>query len=138
MDLGTPEKYLQAHFDILAGRVGFEAEYPAPFVADGAEVDPSAHLGPRVVDRRRRTRRTRREDRGLRAPRRARRSSAGPAWSARSSGRAPGWARGATLEGAVLAERASVRAGARVSGTGVSAGETADPDEVPDPDATLR
>ncbi len=49
MDLGTPEKYLQAHFDILAGRVGFEAEFPAPFVAAGAEVDPSAHLGPRVV-----------------------------------------------------------------------------------------
>ena len=36
---GTPQKYLQAHFDILEGRVRGEPAYPAPFVAEGAEVD---------------------------------------------------------------------------------------------------
>jgi mannose-1-phosphate guanylyltransferase len=49
MDLGTPEKYLQAHFDLLDGRVKGEPAYPSPFVADGADVDPSASLGPWVV-----------------------------------------------------------------------------------------
>jgi len=49
LDLGTPEKYLQAHFDILEGKVAGEPVYPAPFVAEGAEVDPSAHLGRRAV-----------------------------------------------------------------------------------------
>jgi NDP-sugar pyrophosphorylase family protein len=48
MDLGTPEKYLQAHFDILERRVEGE-RYPAPFVAEGARVDPSARLSERVV-----------------------------------------------------------------------------------------
>ncbi|HEX9123968.1 MAG TPA: NDP-sugar synthase [Actinomycetota bacterium] len=49
LDLGTPEKYLQAHFDILEGRVGFEPAYAAPYVADDAEVDLRAHLGKWVV-----------------------------------------------------------------------------------------
>ena len=49
MDLGTPEQYLQAHFDILDGKVGFEPAYPSPLVLDGATVDASAHLGPWVV-----------------------------------------------------------------------------------------
>jgi mannose-1-phosphate guanylyltransferase len=49
IDLGTPEKYLQAHFDILEGRVGFEPAYAAPYVAEGAEVDLRAHLGRWVV-----------------------------------------------------------------------------------------
>jgi len=48
-DLGTPESYLQAHFDILEGRVGFEPTYPAPFVAAGADVHARARLGRRVV-----------------------------------------------------------------------------------------
>jgi mannose-1-phosphate guanylyltransferase len=48
LDLGTPEKYLQAHFDILDGLVRGE-RYQAPFVAPGAEVDLRAHLGRRVV-----------------------------------------------------------------------------------------
>lgn len=47
MDLGTPEKYLLAHFDILEGKVRGE-DYPAPFV-DGAEIDLQAHLGRWVV-----------------------------------------------------------------------------------------
>ena len=44
LDLGTPEKYLQAHFDMLEGKV-HDVSYPAPWIADGAEVDLRAHLG---------------------------------------------------------------------------------------------
>ena len=32
MDLGTPEAYLQAHWDLLDGRVGGEPAYPSPFI----------------------------------------------------------------------------------------------------------
>lgn len=49
LDLGTPEKYLQAHFDLLEGRVRDEPAFPAPFVASTAEVDLRAHLGRWVV-----------------------------------------------------------------------------------------
>jgi len=49
LDLGTPEKYLQANFDLLEGRVGGHPGYPAPFVADGARVDLRAQLGRWVV-----------------------------------------------------------------------------------------
>ncbi|HSJ51529.1 MAG TPA: NDP-sugar synthase [Actinomycetota bacterium] len=49
IDLGTPEKYLRAHFDILEGRVGFEPQYAAPFVAPDAHVHLRAHLGRWVV-----------------------------------------------------------------------------------------
>jgi mannose-1-phosphate guanylyltransferase len=49
LDLGTPEQYLQAHFDILEGRVEGEPEYDAPHVAAGASVDLRAHLGRWVV-----------------------------------------------------------------------------------------
>lgn len=48
VDLGTPEKYLQAHFDILEGKVDGE-RYPAPYVAETAAVDLRAHLGRWVV-----------------------------------------------------------------------------------------
>jgi len=48
MDLGTPEKYLQAHFDILEERVR-GLRYPAPYRADSADVDLRAHLGRWVV-----------------------------------------------------------------------------------------
>ncbi|MGH2631195.1 MAG: sugar phosphate nucleotidyltransferase [Actinomycetota bacterium] len=44
LDLGTPEKYLQAHFDMFQGRV-HGVSYPAPWVAEGADVDLRAHLG---------------------------------------------------------------------------------------------
>jgi mannose-1-phosphate guanylyltransferase len=46
MDLGTPEKYLQAHFDLLEGKVS-GVEYEAPWVAPTADVDPAAKLGAR-------------------------------------------------------------------------------------------
>ena len=51
MDIGTPERYLQASWDILEGRVETEVEPSSPgcLVADGAEVDPEARLGDRAV-----------------------------------------------------------------------------------------
>jgi mannose-1-phosphate guanylyltransferase len=48
LDLGTPEKYLQATFDALNGHVRGLA-YPAPFVADDATVSPDARIGRSVV-----------------------------------------------------------------------------------------
>jgi mannose-1-phosphate guanylyltransferase len=48
MDLGTPEKYLQATFDALEGRI-FGLEYAAPHVDPGADVSLRAHLGRWVV-----------------------------------------------------------------------------------------
>ncbi len=44
MDLGTPEKYLQGHADILEGKVE-GLRYPAPWVSPAATVDINAHLG---------------------------------------------------------------------------------------------
>jgi mannose-1-phosphate guanylyltransferase len=49
LDLGTPEKYLQAHADLLDGRVAAEPALPAPFVDPSASVDPSVRLGRHVV-----------------------------------------------------------------------------------------
>ena len=47
-DLGTPEAYLQAHFDLLDGRVRGEPTYPAPFVQSGG-VHEAALRGRHVV-----------------------------------------------------------------------------------------
>jgi mannose-1-phosphate guanylyltransferase len=44
IDLGTPQKYLQAHFDMLEGKV-YGVTYTAPWVHEGAHVDLRAHLG---------------------------------------------------------------------------------------------
>ena len=44
MDLGTPEKYLQAHFDLLEGRVA-GVSYPQPWIHPTADVDLRSHLG---------------------------------------------------------------------------------------------
>ncbi len=51
MDIGTPERYLQATWDILERRVetAVEATAPGVFVAAGAEVSDSAFVGPRAV-----------------------------------------------------------------------------------------
>jgi mannose-1-phosphate guanylyltransferase len=48
MDLGTPEKYLQATFDALEGRIR-GLRFPAPFVDDRASVSLRSHLGRWVV-----------------------------------------------------------------------------------------
>ncbi len=44
LDLGTPQNYLQAHFDMIEGRV-HGVRYASPWIADGADVDVRAHLG---------------------------------------------------------------------------------------------
>jgi NDP-sugar pyrophosphorylase family protein len=44
IDLGTPEKYLQAHFDLLDGKVK-GLRYAAPWIAPTAVVDPTARIG---------------------------------------------------------------------------------------------
>ena len=51
MDIGTPERYLQASWDILEGRVETRVEATAPgtLVAAGAEVADGATVGPRAV-----------------------------------------------------------------------------------------
>jgi mannose-1-phosphate guanylyltransferase len=48
LDLGTPEQYLRAHADLLAGMVeGYS--YEAPWIGAGASVEPSARVGTSVV-----------------------------------------------------------------------------------------
>ena len=56
MDIGTPERYLEASWDILEGRVATRVRPTAPglLVAAGAEVAAEATIGPvrsqRVMD----------------------------------------------------------------------------------------
>src|SRR5205085_12308045 len=45
-DPGTPEKYLQAHYDLLAGAV-HGVRYEAPWIAPTADVEHGATLGSR-------------------------------------------------------------------------------------------
>jgi NDP-sugar pyrophosphorylase family protein len=47
-DLGTHERYLGAHFDLLAGKVHGRS-YEAPWIGGGAKIDPGARLGRLVV-----------------------------------------------------------------------------------------
>ncbi len=51
MDIGTPDRYLQASWDILERRVRTRVEPTAPgiFVGAGAEIDEEADIGPRAV-----------------------------------------------------------------------------------------
>ena len=51
MDIGTPERYLQASWDILEGRVETRVAPTAPglLIGAGAEIDPGAKIGPRAV-----------------------------------------------------------------------------------------
>jgi mannose-1-phosphate guanylyltransferase len=51
MDIGTPDRYLQATWDILEGRVETEVEATAPglFLGAGCVVAESARVGPRAV-----------------------------------------------------------------------------------------
>jgi mannose-1-phosphate guanylyltransferase len=51
MDIGTPQRYLQASWDILEGRVKTRVEPTAPgtFVAADAEIGRAAAVGPRAV-----------------------------------------------------------------------------------------
>lgn len=49
LDLGTPEQYLRAHADLLAGRVAGQPAYPAPYLAERASVHLRARLGRSVA-----------------------------------------------------------------------------------------
>src|SRR4051794_36490783 len=51
MDIGSPERYLQASWDILEGRVRTRVRPTAPglFVGSGAQVAEGATVGPRAV-----------------------------------------------------------------------------------------
>jgi mannose-1-phosphate guanylyltransferase len=51
MDIGTPERYLQASWDILEGRVETRVRPTAPglLIGAGAEIDAGATVGPRAV-----------------------------------------------------------------------------------------
>ena len=51
MDIGTPERYLQASWDILEGTVETRVRPTAPglFVGEGAEIEAEADVGPRAV-----------------------------------------------------------------------------------------
>ncbi|HKA66291.1 MAG TPA: NDP-sugar synthase [Solirubrobacterales bacterium] len=51
MDIGTPDRYLQASWDILEGRVATRVRPTAPglLVAAGAEIADGARVGPRAV-----------------------------------------------------------------------------------------
>jgi mannose-1-phosphate guanylyltransferase len=121
IDLGTPEKYLQAHFDLLDGRVGGHAPYPTPFVrtdgvSGGAVIGRHVVLGPGVsvgvgadVDRS-----VALEGASVGAGARVRDSILGP-------GSVVG--QGARVRDAVLAQGASVGPGAVLEGARLGPGE---------------
>ena len=123
LDLGTPEKYLQAHFDLLEGRVD-GVEYTAPFVAEGADISLRARLGRRVVvgDGASVAADAQVDDSVLHA-------GAVVETGARIVGSILGArarvGRGATVAGSVLAEGAMVGAGAELHGARISAGQKA-------------
>ena len=48
-DLGTPQAYLAATFDLLDGRVGGEPSFAAPFVAGDGRIDDGAEVNAHVV-----------------------------------------------------------------------------------------
>jgi len=123
MDLGTPEKYLQAHFDALDGRLA-GVRCPAPFLAETATVDHDAAVGRRVVlgERCVIAEGARIEDSVLLDT-----VHVGPGALVNESILGPGAAigAGARVQGSVLAAGARVEAGARLDGARVSAGRTA-------------
>jgi mannose-1-phosphate guanylyltransferase len=50
IDLGKPEQYLQAHRDILAGKIALPGVTPGPtHLGAGVRIDPSAKVGPDAV-----------------------------------------------------------------------------------------
>jgi mannose-1-phosphate guanylyltransferase len=122
MDLGTPEKYLRATFDVMEGKVsGLSAG--APFIHPAAEVSLRAQLGRWVVIQEgvRVGDAAEVEDSVLLAG-----ASVRQAARVRDSILGPGAVveAGAVVHGAVLAEGASVPAGTVSEGARVSAGQT--------------
>jgi mannose-1-phosphate guanylyltransferase len=121
MDLGTPEKYLQATFDALDGRIA-GLDYIAPHIDEAAKISLLSHLGRWVVAGPDATvgDHAEIEDSVLLVGSvvedgaRVRRSILGPRSRV---------GRGATVEGGVLAEGATVRPGTAANGARVPAGQ---------------
>jgi mannose-1-phosphate guanylyltransferase len=109
MDLGTPQNYLQAHFDVLGGRVA-GLNYPSPFVSETARVDPEARLGRDVVI--------------------GERSTVGEGAEIESSVLLDGVVAGpgARVSHSILGPGATVGAGARVEGSVLAATARVEPD----------
>ncbi len=123
LDLGTPEKYLQAHFDILEERVDGE-RYPTPYVAETASVHLRAHIGRWVVVGRGATVAEDAEiDDSVLHPGAA--VGAGARVVSSILGPRTEVGAGATLVGCSLAEGARVPPGLVLEGVNVSAGEEA-------------
>jgi mannose-1-phosphate guanylyltransferase len=107
VDIGTPERYLDATWDILEGRVASRVEPTGPgmYVDSGAEIAESAVLGPRAV-----------VGPGCRVS-----SGAEVRESVLLAGCAVG--EGATISGSVLSAGVEVEAGAGLSGAVVGRDE---------------
>ncbi|HXJ62516.1 MAG TPA: NDP-sugar synthase [Actinomycetota bacterium] len=123
MDLGTPEKYLRAHVDVLQGRIQ-GIDVPAPCVAAGAVVDAGAALGRMVVVGDAATvARGARIDESVLHPG----CSVGEGAALEGSILGPGSVvgAGAELHGCVLGQDARVPDGMRLDGARVDAGATA-------------
>ena len=107
MDIGTPERYLQASWDILEGavRTGVEPRPDAVLVDSGADVAGSAAVGPRAV---------------VSA---ACRIEAGATIRESVLLEGSGVGEGATVERSILSPGASVEPGAVLRDTVVGAGE---------------
>ncbi len=107
MDIGTPERYLEASWDILERRVHTRVEPTGPgtLVGDGAAVDEGATVGPRAV-----------LGRGCRI---------GPGAEVRDSVLLEGCAvgEGARVRGSILAAGVEVAPGATLEGAVVGADE---------------
>lgn len=125
LDLGTPEQYLRAHADLLAGRVRGHA-YDDPWLAPQARIDPAARIGRSVAvgeggvvgaDAELEDAVLLREAE-VRSGARVRGSIVGPRALV---------GRGATVERSVLGEGARVPDGVSLTGGRVSAGALAEP-----------
>jgi mannose-1-phosphate guanylyltransferase len=117
LDLGTPEMYLQAHFDLFEQKV-HGVSYPAPWVASSADVDLRAHLGRWVaVGSGARIGSEAQVDDSVLHPGAVVEDGARVVHSIMGTGARIG--RGATLSDAVLGEGSSVPAGGRLAGARV-------------------
>lgn len=107
MDIGTPDRYLQATWDILEDRVQTDVRPTSPgvFIEAAAEVDAEASIGPRAV-----------VGGGCRV---------GPGAAVEGSVLLAGCTvgEGARVEGSILSEGVEVAPGARVSGAVLGRGE---------------
>ena len=114
LDLGTPEQYLRAHADLLAGRVAGHA-YDAPWVGPGARVDPRHASGvPSPSGTTRGSRPAPTSTRRCSSPARSSRRARGSC--ARSIGSGARVGAGASLAGSVLGDGIRVGPGASLDG----------------------